>query len=385
MADLTDLLALRSEVGESLTTELVEFPHDSWEVRGGRIANRRTDFFSVIAQRDEVGVERILFRQPEPALVGLLTAQVDGERLVLLNARSEPGLHGGCQFSTTVQSTPSNYERRHGGAATPFIDVFLAPEIAGRVLHDSMQYDWGQYYDAKVKRFLIVEVEAPPPVVPPLVWVAEATLRRLLREDFAVTGDLRAAAFALSSAGAPPAAGGEAPADAATVVDVDLAELENWRMHETGIDEIEPRQGVAIRYVRAHAPTREVAEWSQPLMLVADPLEIRLPVRATTDGIACAVQLRTQPGLRGTRLWFPAGEPGPSTAPASTVRVSAEGGRFLRHEVRVSQVADELGAGDDGVRWVDLPTLRRWAVSDRVTSLELRLALASLDESGVLR
>jgi hypothetical protein len=48
-------------------------------------------------------------------------------------------------------------------------------------------------------------------------------------------------------------------------------------------------------------------------------------------------------------------------------------------------VADELGAGDDGVRWVDLPTLRRWAVSDRVTSLELRLALASLDESGVLR
>lgn len=385
-ADHSDLLALRAAVGESLTSELVDFPGDSWEIRDGRVAHRRTDFFSVIAQRDADGMERVLFRQAETALVGLLTVQVDGERYVLLNARSEPGLHGGCQFSTTIQSTPSNYERRHGGAATPLIEVFLDDAPGRRVVHDSMQYDWGQYYDAKVKRFLIVELDTPPPAERPLVWVAEHTLDRLLADEFAVTGDLRAAALAWRAAtGVAESPLDDAPPSlSALAVDVDLDALENWRVHEAGMDEIEPRQGVAIRSVRTHAPTREVAEWTQPIMLVSEPLEVCLPVRSTPDGIECAVELRTQAGLRGAQLWFPARmrRAGSSTIPAPVVRASAEGGRFWRHEIRLSHVAAHDDGLAEGSRWVDLPTLHRWALADRRTSLELRLAVGSLGHSA---
>jgi hypothetical protein len=383
-SDLSGLLTLSREYGAGLTVEFVEFPHSEWEMRDGRIVHRLTDFFSVVGQRDDSGVERVLFRQPETALVGLLTAVVRGERHVLLNARAEPGLHGGCQFSTTVQSTPSNYERRHGGAATPLIEIFLDSATRARVVHDSMQYDWGQYYDAKVKRFLILEIDELLPVEAPLTWVGEAVFQELLGVDFAVTCDLRAAAVALSSPNRATPATPSASRQGAPV-DVPLAELHNWRMHPTGIDEIDPVQGVAIRYVTTRAPSREVNEWSQPLMLVDEPLDICLPVRTTAEGTECAVQLRSAPGLRGAPLWYPAALTDPASATAKTahaVRSSAEGGRFLRHEIRVSSIA----AADDEVvadsRWVSLPELHGWTLADRCTSVELRLALAMLFASS---
>lgn len=373
-ADLAALQALRRELGSGLAVEFVGFPADEWVIRDGCIAHRRTDFFRVVGQRDAQGVERVLFRQPETALVGLLTAMVGGERHLLLNARVEPGLHGGCQFSTTIQSTPSNYERRHGGAATPLIDLFLDPPADARVVHDSRQYDWGQYYDAKIKRFLILEVSELVPVDAPLVWVRQSDFDELAREDFAVTGDLRAATLNLTAhPGATPHAPLATTTDA-TVTDVPLGELRNWRLLQTGLDEIDTVQGVEIRYVRSRATSREVGEWSQPLMLVDADLEVRLAVRAAPGGPECAVVRRTAPGLRGIELWYPA-EPAASSRPDSpVVRASAEGGRFLRHEVRISSV--QTDAVEPGATWVPVETARGWAAADRATSLELRLALA---------
>lgn len=380
---VAELGALRRRYGERLTTEFVDFPDDEWTERDGGIVHRRTDFFRVVGQRDSQGVERVLFRQSERALVGLLTAVVDGERHVLLNARAEPGLHGGCQFSTTIQSTPSNYERRHGGAATPLIDMFLTPTV--RVVHDSLQYDWGQYYDAKVKRFLVLEATELLAVEEPLVWVGAAALDDLMREDFAVTGDLRSAVLALdppaldttgvgSLPPPPDEPSGQAPADVA------LAELENWRMHAGGIDEIRRVQGLSVRYVTTRADSREVSEWSQPLMVVDDDLDVRLPVRPAGDGLECAVQLRSAPGLRGARLWYPAELVAPDSHPPAVpvVRASAEGGRFMRHEIRLSAVM--AGADDvvEGSQWIGLSRLHGWSLADRCTSLELRLALAAV-------
>jgi oxidase EvaA len=379
-ADLAGCLELRHEYGSGLAIEFVDFPDDEWVLLDGRIAHRRTDFFSVVGQRDASGVERLLFRQPETALVGLLTAMIGGERHLLLSARVEPGLHGACQFSSTIQSTPSNYERRHGGAPTPLIDLFLDPGSRARVVHDSRQYDWGQYYDAKVKRFLILEVTELIPAEAPLVWVPQSVFDELANEDFAVTGDLRAAA--LSLAGHPVAtsdAAGPGVARSGTtdgaVTDVPLGELRNWRMLPAGIDEIDPVQGVELRYVRTRTSSREVGEWSQPLMVVDADLEVRLPVRAGSGGVECAVRRRTAPGLRGVELWYPA-EPAERTLdPAPVVRASAEGGRFLRHEVRISTV--EVDAVEPGSRWMPLETVYGWAAADRATSLDLRLALAT--------
>ena len=190
----TQLLDLKRSLGSRLEIEEVGLPEE-WELADGVIRHRRTEFFQIVGQRFPDHGEMILIRQQETGLIALLVARMADESWVLIDARVEPGLPGGCQFTTTVQSTPSNYLRRHGGKATPFLDHFLEPGEDVRVLHDSRQYDWGQYYDSKIKRFMIVEIDADdalPATSETAVWVRERDLAELIRTDHAVTSDLRA-------------------------------------------------------------------------------------------------------------------------------------------------------------------------------------------------
>jgi len=381
VAGLSELRSLRDAHAVDLQVELVEFPGDEWEERDGRIVHRRTNFFQVVGHRDAVGIEHILLRQPESALVGLLTAVVEGARFVLLNVRAEPGLHGGCQFSATIQSTPSNYERRHGGGPTQLIDLFLHPPSAVRLLHSSWQYDWAQYYDAKVKRFLVIEADELLPVDPPLVWVAEADFVTLLSEDFMATGDLRVAAMMLRRRARPSVAPEEPDVGADEQSgEVPLRSLLNWRVTPGGIDEIVRQVGSAIRYAHVRTSSREVSEWSQPLMTV-DDMTVALPVRATPEGLIAAVERRTATGLRGARIWFPAALDHGSTeleAFRMPIRASGEGGRFLRHDIRLEIVIAAPESVGPEAEWVAVERLLDLAMTTAATSLELRLALSTI-------
>ena len=66
----------------------------------------------------------VLLYQPQSAFNGLLIAAIGAELHVLLQARVEPGNIGVAQYGPTVQSTPANYLRVHGGRATPYLDFF---------------------------------------------------------------------------------------------------------------------------------------------------------------------------------------------------------------------------------------------------------------------
>jgi oxidase EvaA len=340
-------------------------------------------YFEVVGFTDANGEQSLLIRQSETALVGLITHTVGNKRWFLLNARCEPGLHGLCQFSTTVQSTPSNYEQRHGGAATPFIDLLIggAPKVA--VLHDSIEFDWGQYYDSKRKRFLVIEVEARMPVVEPFAWVPEALLRELLREDYLVTGDLRGS-MALLDAGARAGAQPSPDAlEAATVLtQTPLGALSNWVGDEWGLRERVAVQELVVEYVRIESSSREVVRWSQPLLKPAHPENIRLWMRTHGGVREVAVETRSQLGLRGRELLFPAQ---PSSARGKLVqrtRTSAEGGRFLDHDVVLELAELDEVERDSQLRWVDEQELARLLLSPQLTSVELRLVASLLDEGG---
>ena len=378
--ELEHALEVRNRVASTQTVTRTNGPAAPWIFDAGELRNEKADFFRVAGFRTPSGVEEILFEQRETALVGLLVSRETDHLRVLVNARAEPGLHGSAQFSTTIQSTPSNYERRHGGAATPFVDEILNPPVGGVVIHDSLQYDWAQYYHAKTKRFRIVEVPQELPASEPLLWVDLRDLRTLLAEDYLVTGDLRVAASYLEHHLAPTAdAVGDAHGTLATaeLTKVPIESLSRW---DVGPDGIMDRDGVRdIVWVLTRSESREVSQWLQPLMELSAPVELRLAGRKGESEWEFAIARGTTIGLDGVDLWFPA-ELDQVTRDLATISLSAEGGRFFQLAVHASVV--EVPHRDDGARWVTRQELEALAATPCATSIELRLLLSLVQLSG---
>lgn len=380
-ASLGGLEEIRARLASETQIELGQRASQEWRVEGGVLRNTVAPFFEIGGFLTPDGAEILLILQPETAIAGLLTARVDGVRHLLLNARCEPGLHGTAQFSTTIQSTPSNYLRRHGGGSTPFIDLFLGTGGRARVLHDSMQYDWGQYYDKKRKRFLLLEVDELLTAELPLVWVPEPVLHALMRQSFSVTSDLRSAMALLWAAGAAadghPAAPADEPDEA--VRQVGLHELHGWHVDEYGIRQTDGAQGVAVEFVRTSSPSREVGHWTQPLLRVAEPERVQLWTRHVEHGRQVALSRHGQVGLGGAQLYFPAEHSGEGVVLRS-VSTSAEGGRFLRHRVDLAIMALPAGQSIDGATWIDEASLAPLLRTSETSAVELRLAASLLSD-----
>jgi len=374
-----EIMVLRSRLAEQTSVRSCELEHSEWHVDSGVLRNKRSDFFQIVGFADDSGNEQLLIRQRETALVGLLVHGGPGNRSFLLNARCEPGLHGFCQLSTTIQSTPSNYERRHGGEPTPFIEWFTQ-EVAGtQVLHDSIEYDWGRYYDAKRKRFAIIEVPERVSVVSPLLWVGERELLRTLAHPFLMTTDLRVAialmlAHDRDTEPGLPLGHDEPTAATASLREIPLEAMTNWRIEPRGIVEVAESRGIGVEYVTTTSASREVTQWSQPLVRIQRPDTVTLGVRGVAADREFAVERRTEIGLHGVALYFPAALADTVSSVVCRVRTSAEGGRFLHHEV-VLQVADATGLSltqAEHITWLGVRALSALLLVPEATSVELR-------------
>lgn len=389
------LSALCAEHARSASVRRVEDAIPDWRVAHHRLVNQRTDFFQIHGVRFNETERRLMLEQRETAIVLLLVVETPGAgRKLLLSLRNEPGLIGGTNLSATVQSTPSNFMRRHGGAATPFIEYADNAAARGKVLSDGHQYDWGEYYLSKTKRFLILQVQGPLELPDGLLAVDAALAPELLMSDHLVTNDLRAclASYLAKersgeiSAGPHEAAPGDGRAGAlARPRPVSLQQIKA----NGGANAYQDDTGVGVAFFETCSPSREVVQWRQPLLVVDRPMELALPVRRVNGVDEFAIVQATQVGLGGRSVWFPApmGWDGCAGNHAGDRRVatSAEGGRFWKYEISLSiaPARQDLAHQDGGraVTWVTLPQLSRLAMTPRATSLELRLlwSVASAD------
>lgn len=378
-AEVAELRAMVARLASHQQVEPASMPPQGWVIDAeGVLRHERVPYFDVVGIRPAGDEPRVIMRQPEQALVGLLVTRIDGVLHALLTARCEPGLHGGCQLSATVQSTPTNYLRRHGGAATPHIELLLTPGDGRSVLHDSVQFDWAQHYWGKTKRILAVELPAPVEPEGEAIWVSEPVLRELLTQDFAITADLRTVLAAVL----PPPVGASAATAAAlldrdrrreasvpTAVGCRLDEVPGWATDAP----------VAVRAVHVDSPSREVTAWQQPVLAIREGQHVRLPVRGAVDEpetLRFGVQCRTAVGLDGRQLWFPTDHAADPRHSLARVRTSAEGGRFWLHEVTLELCSALPQADDLNVHWLSLAELDALCRTDAATALELRLALS---------
>jgi oxidase EvaA len=94
-----------------------------WKINHNKLRHSHTDYFNIGYYQERDNPPCYLMEQRESALVLLLISRVDGRKSALLNLRYEPGLIGGVNLTATIQSTPSNYQQKHGGKPTPFVNM----------------------------------------------------------------------------------------------------------------------------------------------------------------------------------------------------------------------------------------------------------------------
>lgn len=408
LIDIEGIRRLLAAERRTVTVEEVPDGRPDWVVRHGRLLHIAADYFSIHAIVDGAGVRALLLRQTEDVIVALLVARHRDEMALLLAVRSEPGLVGTTCLSTTIQSTFANYSRRHGGRATPFLDV-VTTTGRDRIVHESVQFDWGDHYDGKVKRFLVIEVAPDLEVPNGFAWVSVDTARALLVADHLITNDLRALlgvtiehlarGLGAEDAGSPVARTRTMPTPAGagwigpSIDAADRVDLDALRVVRYGRTQYVDDAGAVVGFHRTTAASREVTSWVQPLLRLPGRRRITLYQEPGPDGRVALVST-AQRGVPGLELWAPAGPDSPPASPGSLpaghvirCRTSGEGGRFLHHRIDVAlAAADEAVVMDsarwpDGTRWMTRDEVQSLVTSSLATSLELRLAWSLLAAS----
>lgn len=390
-----------------------------WRLHEGVISHVSGGYFSVVGV-DRLATEeppQVLLFQPQSAFNGLLVDDINGELHVLLQTRVEPGNVGIAQFGPTVQSTPANYSRVHGGRATPYLEYFHRTVPGLRVIGDWTELDLGGRYLFKNKRLVCVAPPGRVTAAENFVWAPARVMAAALRESAFCNTDLRsllavmpwdqwpatdrdtdlglAAHASLAMPVRADAIGrilGAIGRGARSANIVPLEALAHWHVTDEGLFEQPPhRQGFDVGFYRVHAPTREVHTWTQPLVKSRSTGCVVLALAITDGALHVLVQVRGESGLSTGAAVFPShvAPPGhPRTAAdnatyealqecrvatVSTTVESDEGGRFFQDEstfeVFVTDEAADLG---EHFHWLRLSELKCLLSLSNTCALQLR-------------
>lgn len=381
----------------------------SWKIADGALSHTSRGFFNVVGvvfdgDRGTAPQEALYLYQPQSAINGLLTCRIDGQRHFLLQARAEPGNLGQAQYGPTLQSTPANYLRAHGGKATPYIDLFTTYTPGITILHDSMQLDLGRRYLFKSKRVIVAECAADLPLEEGFIWVPAAVINQAVALPTFLNTDLRAlfgvldwdapAAGELGPLTAEVAASLAAPPRPEVLARVaealhgrlaryrfrDIARLDGWEITDRGIRERIANQGFEVGYFHVEARRREVASWQQPLIDSRSRGQATLLCRIADGRLEVLVEAAAEPGLQTGKALLPShlrypGAPPEVAAPPGKVVLqtieSDEGGRFHCDASTYEIVLAPSGERSDGI-WLRISELKRLLASSNLCTIQLR-------------
>ena len=197
---LDDLLGWIKERNEAVAVEIhkTPFPEQGgfwfYDKEEGAIRNQNRSFFRITGYQQRQAGD-LVFSQPiilqeEIGYLGILCKEIGGVTHFLMQAKIEPGNVNQIQISPTIQATKSNFTRRHGGTAPPYLEYFLN---AGRyeIVVDQIQSEQSSRFYKKRNRNIILRVEEEIPVLPSHRWMTLGQIKRLMRIDNLVNMDTR--------------------------------------------------------------------------------------------------------------------------------------------------------------------------------------------------
>lgn len=161
---------------------------------GGFLTHRTNRFFNVVGVRyysvsEDMYKSQPIIDQPEIGLLSFLVTKKSDEWWILAHAKIEPGNVNGAQLAPTIQATKSNYEMAHGGAKTPYLDVFRS--IPNK-LCDQLQSEQNSRFLAKRNRNCVVMLDNKVDELgSQFKWIPISKLVALLNDDYTINSDAR--------------------------------------------------------------------------------------------------------------------------------------------------------------------------------------------------
>ena len=370
--------------------------------------------------------------QPEVGILGILAKEFDGVLHFLMQVKMEPGNINMVQLSPTLQATYSNYTRVHEGRVPPYLDYFLQPSGHTTIV-DSLQSEQGGRFYRKRNRNMVLEITEDIDVLPDFHWLTLAQIQQLLYEENIVNMDTRTVIGCLplhktsgelpqglSSFGArllrSLSTTTSASSNEQVMVWLDcqrdhyhlstrtipLNEVDEWHKGEMAMTHSRGDY-FSIIACEVEAASREVGNWSQPLVRACAPGLAALIVK-DIDGILHAlVQAKVEPGLMNTLEIAPSvqcttgdyrrgpvGHQAPFLdyvlkAKQSQTRfdshLSEEGGRFFREANRNMILEAAASFPEELPRnyiWATLRQLKQLVESSNMLNVECRCLLSCL-------
>ncbi|MCE2821493.1 MAG: NDP-hexose 2,3-dehydratase family protein [Saprospiraceae bacterium] len=384
-------------------TEIVRIPMEEqrdWQIRDGVLSHRTNGFFSVAGlTNSQTGEERLMLLQPQSAITGILFCRKNSKIYVLLQARVEPGNVGVGQYGPTIQSTPANYLRWHGGNATPYVEYFNTYNGVGEPVSVSSQLDIGRRYYQKIKTLLYVEAPHLLECTQQMIWVSLDALSELASIDHVLNTDLRSMSAVMNWDNTVFLNQPVPPVPDSGILNyyfnsiktgqshwhiTPLDKLTGWEIAEGGIIP-KHNQPVSVQFYRTTCLTREVGSWVQPLMVAPGRGAVSLFFRETPSGKEYLLSILSEEGISGGALIGPTiqqyQEDRQKSLPGETIisfEQSDEGGRFIHHTsvFSIVRVENDYPAAENQF-WVSDLLLKKLISLSNITSIQLR-AVCSL-------
>lgn len=433
---------------EVTPTPLEEMPGWQFHPHTGNLGHVSGKFFSICgleghSDYPEPGnFHQPVISQPEVGILGILAKRFDGILHFLMQAKTEAGNVNGPQLSPTVQATRSNYTQVHGGTRPRYLEYFIN-RSHGRVLTDQLQSEQGLFFFRKRNRNVIVITEEDVPVHEDFCWLTLGQIKRLLEHDNVVNMDARtvisaiplisrideASEWGLRIWGSPQTYDEAVIASSvlkdgkytieeviswlteirATVEVVanlaPLSSVSGW-VHQGGEIRREDGGYFAVTGITAESTSREVREWSQPLVKPSSMGVFGFVTQRIRGVLHFLVQARMEPGLwnqielaptiqhlsgavqhensAGPRYFDLLEELKQSGVRHSSIQ-SEEGGRFYHYQNRYlvleappETLIDEL----PHYRWMTLGQINLLMMYGNYLNIEARSLLACLALEG---
>lgn len=400
----------------------------------GDIVHQSGKFFSVRGLEVEIDHHALtawsqpIIVQPEIGILGLLVKVVEGEVFCLMQAKMEPGNVNLLQLSPTVQATRSNYTRVHKGNPVPYLEHFRRP-LRGDLAFDALQSEQGSWFLGKRNRNMIVETDEQLPVGDDFCWLSLAQIATLLERPNLVNMDSRTVLSgmpffvqgkAIGGPGSLPVrnqARGRPLHSTGELLSwfteaksryrlgrrlVPLSGLPRWG-HTSGELVHEDKKYFSVMGVHVRATSREVSEWSQPMLAPVGRGVIAFLGRQVGGRFHLLVHARTEAGTQDVvemsptvkciaenyadqprELWPPYLDV-VQRAPAERILVdvvhSEEGGRFFHAESRylLVDVGEEFDLDvPDDFCWMTVEQLTGFLCYGNHVNVEARCLLSCL-------
>ncbi len=384
-------------------TEIVRIPMEEqrdWQIRDGTLSHRTNGFFSVAGlTNSQTGEERLMLLQPQSAITGILFCRKNSKTYVLLQARVEPGNVRVGQYGPTIQSTPANYLRWHGGSTTPYVEYFNTYTAVGEPVSISSQLDIGRRYFQKIKTLLYVEAPHLLECTQQMIWVSLDALSELASIDHVLNTDLRSMSAVMNWDNTVFPNQPVSPVPDSGILNyylnsiktgqshwhiTPLDKLTGWEVAEGGIIP-KHNQPVSVQFYQTTCLTREVGSWVQPLMVAPGRGTVSLFFRETPSGKEYLLSILSEEGIAGNALISPTiqqyQEDHQKPLPGETIisfEQSDEGGRFMHHTsiFSIVRVENDYPAAENQF-WVTASLLKKLISLSNMTSIQLR-AVCSL-------